>query len=60
MLDVEAFSKKEIWQAKKLLYESDGNTKKSFIFNLAALVKYVHYLDFITHATFLQCDGFRR
>lgn len=38
MLDVEAFSKKEIWQAKKLLYESDGNTKRSFIINLIALV----------------------
>lgn len=39
MLDGDAFSRKEIWQAKKLLYDSDGNTRKSFIYNIVALVK---------------------
>ncbi|CAK75990.1 unnamed protein product (macronuclear) [Paramecium tetraurelia] len=37
MLDIQAKTNKEIWQAKKLLYESDGNTKKSLILNLVAL-----------------------
>ncbi|KAM3139355.1 hypothetical protein pb186bvf_008575 [Paramecium bursaria] len=37
MLDFQAYGKNEIWQAKKLLYESDNNTKRSFIFSLIAL-----------------------
>lgn len=38
MLDFESQARKEIWQAKKLLYESDDHTKRSFMFSIVALV----------------------
>ena len=39
MLDFEFNeTRKEIWEAKKLLYEGDSGTKKAFTISLSALV----------------------
>jgi hypothetical protein len=41
MLDLQIQSPKEIWEAKKILYESNSATKRAFIFSLTTLVFYL-------------------
>ena len=38
MLEFQENTRKEIWRAKKLIYEGDEYTKKSFIYSLVTIV----------------------
>jgi len=41
MLEFQENTRKEIWRAKKLIYEGDEHTKKSFIFTLVSIVSFM-------------------
>jgi len=42
MLDLQIQSQKEIWEAKKILYESNSATRRAFITSLATLVNNIY------------------
>lgn len=44
MLDIKSQTRKEIWHAKKLIYESDDNTKRSFMLSMASLVTHLFFI----------------